>query len=65
VDRMQDRSGQEGSCNWLSTGYLNVMSCEKKKNVEIDWSENMTLMFNVMGTIVGSMSWSGSGDDGI
>jgi len=34
-------------------------------NVEIDWSENTTLTFNAMDMIVGSVSWSGSGDDGI
>jgi len=34
-------------------------------NVEINWSENVTLMFSAMGMIVGSMSRSGNGDDGI
>jgi len=33
-------------------------------NIEIDWSENATLTFTAMGTVVGSVSRSGSGDDG-
>jgi len=33
-------------------------------NIEIDWSENAALMLNTMGMVVGSVSRSGSGDDG-
>jgi len=40
----QHRRDYMGSCRWR-------MSMQQIANVEIDWSKNMTLMFNMIGSM--------------